>query len=413
MKYLIIGSGGREHTIAWRLIQDGSADEVYVAPGNGGISPSYRVDIDINDHPGIARFCVEKKIDMVIVGPEAPLVGGIIDFLDEKKIPAFGPTRKAAMLEGSKLFAKEIMDRYGVPTVPHREFRGKDELVDYIRGQKRYPLVIKLDGLAAGKGVGIPESMDEALRFINTSVTADTRVFVEDFVEGEEASVLCVSDGRNIIPFIAAQDHKRIFDGDRGPNTGGMGAYAPAPVMTDDRLSYVHEHILQRTVDGMRSEGIPFKGILYAGVIISGDSIRVLEFNVRFGDPEAQVIIPLMNGRLGDLFSASVNESLGSIDVSFKNMHAITVVVSSGGYPGEYEKGKIISGLDRVESDIIVFHAGTEFLNGNYRTNGGRVLDITALGATLAQAKERVYGSIGSISFEGAHYRTDIGHRAL
>ncbi|TFH42696.1 MAG: phosphoribosylamine--glycine ligase [Chrysiogenales bacterium] len=413
MKYLIIGSGGREHTIAWRLIQDGSADEVYVAPGNGGISPSYRVDIDINDHPGIARFCVEKKIDMVIVGPEAPLVGGIIDFLDEKKIPAFGPTRKAAMLEGSKLFAKEIMDRYGVPTVPHREFRGKDELVDYIRGQKRYPLVIKLDGLAAGKGVGIPESMDEALRFINTSVTADTRVFVEDFVEGEEASVLCVSDGRNIIPFIAAQDHKRIFDGDRGPNTGGMGAYAPAPVMTDDRLSYVHEHILQRTVDGMRSEGIPFKGILYAGVIISGDSIRVLEFNVRFGDPEAQVIIPLMNGRLGDLFSASVNESLGSIDVSFKNMHAITVVVSSGGYPGEYEKGKIISGLDRVESDIIVFNAGTEFLNGNYRTNGGRVLDITALGATLAQAKERVYGSIGSISFEGAHYRTDIGHRAL
>ncbi len=413
MRYLLIGSGGREHAIAWRLLQDGSADEVFVAPGNGGTDPTHRVHLDVNDHPGIARFCTERKIDMVLVGPEAPLVGGIVDYLDEKKIPCFGPTRKAAMLEGSKLFAKEIMNRYGVPTVSHREFRGKEELVEFINRQERYPVVIKLDGLAAGKGVGIPESRGEALNFINSNVTGDTRVFVEDFITGEEASVLCVSDGTHIIPFVAAQDHKRIFDGDRGPNTGGMGAYAPAPVMTPDRLRFVHDAILQKTIDGMRSEGTPFRGILYAGVIVSGKDIHVLEFNVRFGDPEAQVIIPLMNGKLGDLFTASLDGTLNSINVSFKEMHAITVVVSSGGYPGDYKKGEPISGLDTVSNDIIVFHAGTDYRDGHYYTNGGRVLNVTALGKTLAEARDRVYSSIGSISFNGAYYRKDIGHRAL
>lgn len=413
MKYLLIGSGGREHAMAWRLIQDGSADEVFVAPGNGGITPSHRVHLDINDHPGIARFCTEHKIDMVLVGPEAPLVGGIVDFLDEKRIPCFGPTRKAAMLEGSKLFAKQIMIRHGVPTVPHHEFRGKEELAEFIRRQEKFPVVIKLDGLAAGKGVGIPESREEALQFIATTVTGDTRVFVEDFIEGEEASVLCVSDGTNIIPFVAAQDHKRILDGDRGPNTGGMGAYAPAPVMTPERLRFVHDKILQKTIDGMRSEGIPFRGILYAGVIVRGDDIFVLEFNVRFGDPEAQVIMPLMNGKLGDLFAASQNGTLNTLDVSFKDMYAITVVVSSGGYPGDYEKGKVISGLDALSSDIIVFHAGTDFKEGNYYTSGGRVLNVTALGKSLNEARDKVYGSIGSISFDGSYYRKDIGHRAL
>jgi phosphoribosylamine--glycine ligase len=413
MKYLLIGSGGREHAIAWRLMQDGSADEVYVAPGNGGINSAYRVHLDINDHPGIARFCTERKIDMVIVGPEAPLVGGIVDYLNGKKIPCFGPTRKAAMLEGSKLFAKQIMNRYGVPTVSHREFRGRDELLEFIKRQERYPVVIKLDGLAAGKGVGIPENREEALDFIKNTVTGDTRVFVEDFIEGEEASVLCVSDGTHIIPFVAAQDHKRIFDGDRGPNTGGMGAYAPAPVMTPDRLRLVHDTVLKKTIDGMQSEGIPFRGILYAGIIVSGEDIHVLEFNVRFGDPEAQVIIPLMNGKLGDLFSASMDGTLNTLDISFKDKHAITVVISSGGYPGEYEKGELISGLDTVNSDITVFHAGTDYREGHYYTNGGRVLNITALGNSLADARDKVYSSIGSISFKGAYYRKDIGHRAL
>jgi phosphoribosylamine---glycine ligase len=413
MKYLVIGSGGREHTIAWRLIQDGSASRVYVAPGNGGIHPDYCAAIPVNDFPAIARFCTEKQIDMVIVGPEAPLAAGIVDYLDDKKIPVFGPTKKAAMLEGSKLFAKQIMARYNVPTAGHRTFNGKQELMNHINSEKNFPLVIKLDGLAAGKGVGIPENKDEAIAFINDTVGDNTPVFVEDYIDGEEASVLCISDGRTIVPFVAAQDHKRAFDGDRGPNTGGMGAYAPAPVMSEERMQFVREHILQRTIDGMAKEGIPFKGILYAGVIIRGNDIKVLEFNVRFGDPEAQVIIPLMNGRLGDLFQASVHGTLDSINTSFKNMHAITVVMASGGYPGSYEKGKVISGLDSIDENIIVFHAGTTFSQGTYRTSGGRVLNVTAMGGTLREAKDSAYRAIRSIIFDGAFYRTDIGHRAL
>jgi len=413
MKYLIIGSGGREHTIAWRLMNDGSAREVYVAPGNGGIEPSFCADIAVDDFPAIERFCRSKKIDMVIIGPEAPLVGGIVDYLNAKKIPAFGPVKQAAMLEGSKLFAKNIMEKYGVPTARHREFTGKKQLVDYLLQEKNFPIVIKLDGLAAGKGVGIPENRDEALKFINGMVTDSTRVFVEDFIDGEEASVLCISDGARIIPFVSAQDHKRIFDGDRGPNTGGMGAYAPAPVMTDSRLKFVREKILQKTIDGMMKEGIPFKGILYAGIILKGNDIKVLEFNVRFGDPEVQVILPLMNGRLGDLFQASINGTLDAIDISFKNMHAITVVVASGGYPDAYEKGKEITGLDRVNGEIIVFHAGTRFREGKYYTNGGRVLNVTAVGNTLAEAKDKVYKTIDKITFDGAYYRKDIGYRAL
>jgi phosphoribosylamine---glycine ligase len=413
MKYLVIGSGGREHTIAWRLLHDGSSKEVHVAPGNGGIDPAYCADIPINDFAAIEHYCRLKKIDMVVVGPEAPLVEGIVDYLNDKKIPVFGPSQKAAMLEGSKLFAKYIMDKYGIPTARHREFTGKNSLLDFIHHEDTYPLVIKLDGLAAGKGVGIPENRNEALDFINATVSEGTKVFVEDFIDGEEASVLCVSDGRHIIPFVAAQDHKRIYDGDKGPNTGGMGAYAPAPVMTGERLAFVRDNILQKTVDAMMTEGIPFKGILYAGVIVKGNDIKVLEFNVRFGDPEAQVIIPLLEGKLGDIFQASVNGTLDKTAISVKNMHAITVVVSSGGYPGKYEKGKIISGLDRVPDNILVFHAGTTFEKGSYYTNGGRVLTVTAMGSTLEEAKDTVYRMIDTISFEGSYFRKDIGHRAL
>lgn len=413
MKYLIIGSGGREHTIAWRLLNDGSSKEVYVAPGNGGIDPDFCADIPVNDFGSIEQFCRSKKIDMVVVGPEAPLVDGIVDFLDEKKIPAFGPSKKAAQLEGSKLFAKYIMEKYGIPTARHREFTGKNSLLDYIHHEDRYPLVIKLDGLAAGKGVGIPENRNEALDFINATVREGTRVFVEDFISGEEASVLCVSDGKNIVPFVAAQDHKRIYDGDKGPNTGGMGAYAPAPVMTAERFDFVRDSILQKTINAMNSEGIPFKGILYAGVIVNGKDINVLEFNVRFGDPEAQVIIPLMEGRLGDIFQASVNGTLDKTPLSFKKMHAITVVMASGGYPGHYEKDKLISGLDRVPDNVIVFHAGTKYDRGAHYTSGGRVLNVTAMGNTLREAKDTVYRMIDTISFEDSYYRRDIAHRAL
>lgn len=413
MRYLVIGSGGREHAIAWRLLNDGSATEVYVAPGNGGIDDRFRIDLPVSDFKGIAGVCRTKKIDAVIVGPEAPLSEGIIDFLEGEKIHAFGPTKKAAMLEGSKLFAKMIMEKYGVPTAGHRDFTGKRGVLDFVRTSSSFPMVIKLDGLAAGKGVGIPENREEAVRFIEENVGEETRVFVEDFIEGEEASVLGISDGDSILPFVAAQDHKRIFDGDRGPNTGGMGAYAPAPVMTTERLSRVHSEVLLPTINGMKKEGSPFKGILYAGLIVRGDEIKVLEFNVRFGDPEAQVILPLLKGRLGDIIDGSVSGTLGTQKISFSEKHAITVVMASAGYPGSYEKGREIFGLGDVEGDIIVFHAGTKREKNKILTNGGRVLNVTCIGNTLKEAKDRVYGQIGRISFDGALYRRDIGHRAL
>ena len=413
MRYLVIGSGGREHTIAWRLLTDGSSREVYVAPGNGGIRDEFRANIPVDDFGGIERFAIEKKIDIVIVGPEAPLVDGIVDFLDRKKIPAFGPTQKAAMLEGSKLFAKQIMEKYGVSTARHADFIGSEELLRFIDNTEQYPIVIKLDGLAAGKGVGIPETREEAVAFVEKNVTDDTHVFVEDFVDGEEASVLGISDGDTVVPFVAAQDHKRIFDGDQGPNTGGMGAYAPAPVMDEIKFRRVHNEVLKPTVQGMKSEGIPFKGILYAGLIVSGDDIKVLEFNVRFGDPEVQVILPLLNEKLGDLIQGTLAGNLNEMSFTFSEKTAITVVISSGGYPGSYKKGFAISGLDKLSDDIILFHAGTRYENGTYYTNGGRVLNVTALGATFQEARNRVYGEIDKISFEGAHYRKDIGHRAM
>jgi len=367
----------------------------------------------------VARVTRGLSVGLPIVGalfggPVGALVGGMVDYLEKQKIPVFGPAKKAALLEGSKLFAKRIMEKYGIPTARHLDFAGKLPLLEYIQQEKNFPLVIKLDGLAAGKGVGIPESREEAIHFINNTVADDAGVFVEEFIGGEEASVLCISDGTNIIPFVAAQDHKRIYDGDRGPNTGGMGAYAPAPVITAERLAQVSEKILQPTVDGMRNEGIPFRGILYAGLMVSGDEIKVLEYNVRFGDPEAQVIFPLMNGKLGDLFQAALSGTLDRTDLSFKkNMQAITVVIASGGYPGDYAKGELISGIDKVDGNIIVFHAGTKRIHDAYYTNGGRVLDITAVGDTLREAKDKVYQVIDRISFNGAYYRKDIGYRAL
>ncbi len=413
MKYLIIGSGGREHALSWRLLSDGSAKEVYVAPGNGGISDKYRVNLGVNNFDEISGFCTDKKIDAVIVGPEAPLVDGIVDYLNEQKIPVFGPTKKAAMLEGSKLFAKSIMEKYGVPTAGHKNINSKQELLDYIEKVENFPIVLKLDGLAAGKGVGIPENRNEAIDFINNNVKDDTNVFVEDFIDGEEASVLGISDGEVIIPLVAAQDHKRIFEGDKGPNTGGMGAYAPAPIMDEEKLKRVYDDVLQPTINGMKNEGIPFKGVLYAGLILQGDDIKVLEFNARFGDPEIQVILPLLNEKFGDIIDKTITGNLKDMQISFMDKCAVTVVMSSGGYPGSYEKGKEIKGLNDINEDVIVFHAGTRSENGKYYTNGGRVLNITAMGDTLITARDAVYSEIDKISFDGAFYRKDIGHRAL
>ena len=413
MKYLVIGSGGRENAIYWRLLNDGSATEVFVAPGNGGISPSYRAAIQPDDFDGLYSFCMEKKIDMVIIGPEVPLVNGIADFFSEKKIPCFGPSKKAAMIEGSKLFAKRIMETYNIPTAGHWDFKGTSGITEFVQKQKNFPLVIKLDGLAAGKGVIVAHNREEALTFINENVQPDSRVFAEEFLDGEEASVLGISDGVTVLPLVAAQDHKRIFDGDKGPNTGGMGAYAPAPVVTRERLEFIRKNVLQPAIDGMRKEGTPFKGILYAGVMVGKDWIKVLEFNARFGDPETQVILPLLDVKLGDLLDAAVNGKLSSFDLRFKQSHAITVVIASGGYPGIYTKGKVITGLDKIPESVMVFHAGTEIDSGSIITSGGRVLNVTSTGKTLNEAYKNVYSCIDNIYFEDSFYRKDIGHRAL
>ncbi|MBN1501022.1 MAG: phosphoribosylamine--glycine ligase [Spirochaetes bacterium] len=414
MKYLVIGSGGREHVIAWRLINDGSASEVFVAPGNGGIDEKYRVKIDIKNHSEVIRYVRENSIDMVVIGPEAPLVDGLADSLNAAGISVFGPEKAAAELEGSKIFAKKIMMKYNVPTAEYYEFTSKSGILDQIEKTVKFPIVIKLDGLAAGKGVGIPQNKTEAVEFINEVYTDGNRIFIEEFLEGEEVSILGISDGKNIKPLISAQDHKRIFDGDKGPNTGGMGAYAPAPVATAEIIELVQKQVLQPVVDGMAKEGIPFKGILYAGIIVKNNQIKVLEFNVRFGDPEAQVILPLLDMKLGDLFRASIEGTLDKINIKFKDKSAITVVVSSGGYPGVFEKGKVISGLDGIDDSVIVFHAGTERNDENrIVTSGGRVLAVTALGDDLSTAREKVYSRIQNVTFDGAFYRKDIAYRAF
>ncbi|HPI88741.1 MAG TPA: phosphoribosylamine--glycine ligase, partial [Spirochaetota bacterium] len=306
----------------------------------------------------------------------------------------------------------DICERFAIPTAAWAKFSGIPAAKDYVR-QQGAPIVIKADGLAAGKGVIVAMTLEEALEAIDTLLAEGGDVVIEEFMDGEEASFFALSDGTNILALATAQDHKRAFDGDKGPNTGGMGAYAPAPVMTGALLEKVRETVLQPTIDGMRAEGIPFKGILYAGLIISGGSINVLEYNVRFGDPEAQVILPLLEGKLGDYIQASVAGRLGGMKLSFKKEHAITVVMASGGYPGSYPKGKVITGLDRAGDDIIVFHAGTRREGDNVLTSGGRVLNVTALGATLEEARQKVYDSISSISFEGGFYRKDIAYRAL
>ncbi|PID55529.1 phosphoribosylamine--glycine ligase [candidate division KSB3 bacterium] len=415
MKYLIVGSGGREHAIAWRLLSEGSAREVFVAPGNGGIEEKYRVPIEVDDFEGIYNFCRENEIDMVVVGPEVPLVLGLVDYLEEKNIPAFGPKKDAAMIEGSKLFAKRIMETYGVPTAKHEEFVDELSLRRFIELNDNFPLVIKLDGLAAGKGVGIVHDKEEAHIFVNENVEPGTkiRVLVEEFLKGEEASVFGISDGETVLPMIAAQDHKRIFDGDKGPNTGGMGAYAPAPVATPAKIEFIKNKVLQPVIDGMRKEGIPFKGILYAGVMIDGDDIKVLEFNARFGDPETQVVLPLLETKLGTLIQASVKGGLDKVDLKFKDDHAMTVVMSSQGYPGSYEKGKEINGLNNLSEKVRVFHAGTSEVKGKLVTNGGRVLNVTSIGSSLQEAAQNIYDEIDRIQFDGAFYRKDIGHRAL
>ncbi len=429
MKVLVIGGGGREHCLVWKIGQSSRVSSIYCAPGNAGISQIAEcVDIRASDIEGIIKFAKDKSIDLTLVGPEVPLVEGIVDRFQGEGLRIFGPSKRAAMIEGSKVWAKELMRKYGIPTADYRIFSSPEEAKKYIEDRDD-PVVVKVDGLAAGKGAIVAHNKDIALEAIDRIMVdrafgrAGDRVVVEELLKGEEASVLAFTDGSSILPMIAAQDHKQVFAGDRGPNTGGMGAYAPAPLVTEELHYQIACDILLPIIKALASEGAPYKGVLYTGLMIKDGKAKVLEFNARFGDPETQVILPLLNNDLIDIIEAIEKERLEEIKLDWKDKKAICVVLASGGYPGDYVKGKVINGLDRFTDEVLIFHAGTAFKNrggdsslskgGDIITAGGRVLDVVALGDSYQKAMERVYENVAKIDFEDVYYRKDIGAKAL
>ncbi|MBU0686984.1 MAG: phosphoribosylamine--glycine ligase [Candidatus Margulisbacteria bacterium] len=421
MKILVIGSGGREHTLCWKIKQSPKVEQVYCAPGNAGTAlVAENLGIAATDIAKLAEFAERNKIDMTVVGPEAPLVEGIVDEFEKRGLRVFGPSRKAAYLEGSKIFSKNIMKKYNVPTADFKVFTESADAIEYIE-QKGAPLVVKADGLAAGKGVFVAKNTEEAIDAVKTILDdevfgeAGSQIIIEDCLMGEEASILAFTDGKTIIPMASSQDHKRVNDNDEGPNTGGMGAYSPAPVVTDALMKKINDEILIPTIKGMEKEGVPYKGVLYCGVMVTKDGPSVLEFNVRFGDPETQVILPRMKTDIVDLFDAVIDGKLKDKKIDWENKDCVCVVMASGGYPGKYEKGIEIKGLEAAAKlkDTVVFHAGTALDGEKIVTSGGRVLGVTALGKGIKAAIDAAYAAVSKISFEGAHYRKDIGKRAL
>jgi len=419
---LLIGSGGREHALAWKLSQSEELRHLYVAPGNPGTGTiATNVELDITDFEGIARFAHEHEVDLVVVGPEQPLVDGLADYLEEEKLAVFGPGKGAARLEGSKEFAKGFMKKYEIPTAGYEVFSA-DEIesaLDYVRSQNRYPVVLKADGLAAGKGVFICDTLEETeqrLKQFSSQISlqqASRRIVIEEFMEGEEASVFVISDGHTAKVIHNAQDHKRIGEGDTGLNTGGMGAYAPAPVITPELMDQIEKEIITPTITGMQLEESPYKGILYVGLMITSEGPKVVEYNCRFGDPECQVILPSLKNDLLELMIRTEEQRLDEKELQIDDQYRCCVVVASGGYPEAYEPGKEISGLDEVDSDALVFHAGTRRENGRVVTSGGRVLNVVGSGDTLQEAIDMTYRNVERIRFENAYFRKDIGHKGL
>lgn len=423
MRILLIGGGGREHALAWKLAQSPKVEKLYAAPGNPGIAQLKKcecIDINTDDLEGVADYAEEKSIDLTVVGPEAPLVAGLADVFKRRGLPVFGPSKAAAQLEGSKAFSKELMAKYNIPTAFFKVCEDMAEAKAYVE-EKGAPIVVKADGLAAGKGVVVAMTKEEALAAIDEMMgdhkfgSAGARLVLEEYMEGEEASLLAFTDGKTVVPMIAAQDHKRVFDGDEGPNTGGMGTYAPAPVMTDILRLKATERILKPVVEAMAQEGTPYQGCLYAGLMIKGDSVKVVEFNCRFGDPETQVVLPLLDGDLADIMLACATGTLDKAEVGWHDKAAVCVVMASGGYPEGYEKGKVITGLEAAAGDksVVVFHAGTKYDNGDVVTAGGRVLGVTAVDASIKAARDRAYGAVEKIKFDKAFCRKDIAWRAL
>ncbi|HWR45461.1 phosphoribosylamine--glycine ligase [Sporomusa sp.] len=420
MKILLIGGGGREHALAWKLGQSPRVEKIYCVPGNPGLaSVAECVDIDVTDNEALGKFALAHNIGLTVVGPELPLTNGLVDHFSALNLKVFGPSQKAAQLEGSKAFAKEIMHKYNIPTAASAAFTDADSAIAYIQKQGA-PIVVKADGLAAGKGVVVAMTVEEAVAAVDMMMrdkafgSAGNLVVIEEYLEGEEASLLAFTDGFTVAPMIAAQDHKRVSDNDQGPNTGGMGTYAPAPVVTDAVRAQVTREVLQPVVDGLRQEGIIYKGCLYAGLMITAKGPKVIEFNARFGDPETQVVLPLLASDLVDIMEACADERLADVTIEWENKAAVCVVLAAGGYPGNYTKGDKISGLDKAEAQgAMVFHAGTGFRDGNIVTNGGRVLGVTAVASDIRAAVDKVYQAVPEIKFEGMHYRKDIAHRAF
>jgi len=419
MKVLVVGGGGREHTLVWKLKQSPQVDKIYCAPGNGGIAQDAEcVPLAAEDLHRLADFAQEQQIDLTVVGPEAPLTTGIVDLFKARGLKVFGPEARAACLEGSKVFAKEKMTRYGVPTAAYRVFYDAAAALEFVR-ELNGPCVVKADGLAAGKGVIIAKNRAEAEQAVRLIMEerafgdAGKAVVVEQRLEGEEVSVLAFTDGKTIKTLAASQDHKRVFDGDEGPNTGGMGAYSPAPVYTSELHEKTVKDILEPVIYGLADDGIKYKGVIYAGLMITSEGPYVLEFNCRFGDPETQVVVPRLKSDLVEVMNAVIEERLAEVELEWDPRAAVCVVAASGGYPGAYEKGKVITGLDELPPDVLVFHAGTALSDGKLVTSGGRVLGITGFGATIEDAVKRAYSGMERIHFEGIHYRRDIAHRAL
>lgn len=423
MKILLIGGGGREHALAWKLAQSPKVENIFAAPGNPGIAELPKCEciaLSLDDLEKVADYAEDNGIDLTVVGPEATLVAGIADVFKRRGLPVFGPSKAAAQLEGSKAFSKELMAKYDIPTAFFKICEDIETAKAYVE-EKGAPIVVKADGLAAGKGVVVAMTKEEALAAIDDMMAdqkfgaAGARVVLEEFMEGEEASLLAFTDGKTVVPMIAAQDHKRIFDNDEGPNTGGMGTYAPAPVMTDVLRLKATERVLKPVVAAMAEEGTPYQGCLYAGLMINGDSVKVVEFNCRFGDPETQVILPLLEGDLAEIMLACATGTLDEVEVAWSDKAAVCVVMASGGYPGSYENGKEITGLAEANSDeaTVVFHAGTKLADDKIVTAGGRVLGVTSVDKNIREARDRAYAAVEKIKFDKVFYRKDIAWRAL
>ena len=414
MKILVVGGGGREHAICWKLSNESNVEKIYCAPGNAGISNVAQcVNIGDSDIEALLQFAKENEVDLTIVGPEIPLVAGIVDAFEEENLKVFGPNKKCARLEGSKSFSKEFMIRHNIPTAKYKEYTDLDKAIAEI-DEFGYPVVIKADGLAAGKGVVIPENREDAIETLKEMMAdhkfghAGDKIVIEEFLTGIETSILAFVDNNTIVPMVSAKDHKKVFEGETGLNTGGMGTFSPSEIYTNELAKEIQEKILYKTLEGFKKDNLDYKGILFVGLMITENGPKVLEYNVRFGDPETQSVLFRLDTDLNKIISEILDNNLKNIEINYSKEEAICVMLTSGGYPEAYEKGKVITGLENLDSDIVVFHSGTKFDGKDIVTNGGRVIGITAKGSSVKEASDKVYENIKKINFEGMHYRKDI-----